>query len=115
MLVRLVRLSRKVLLIDMASLLRRAISRGYRPFAQPAVTVTFWDGAESPVDRDWLVAMMAPHCRGGIALVLPTFTSRMSRHEATQTVAALLAQLEEASVRMPGVPLLFIVGLQWDE
>lgn len=99
----------------MTSLIRRAIARGYCPYEQPAVVVTFWDGAESPVDRDRLIERMVPSCRGGIGLVLPTFTSRMSRHEATQTVEALLAQLQEASARMPGLPLLFIVGLQWDE
>lgn len=97
----------------MSSIVRRVIARGYDPSIRESPKGVFLY-EQRTMHREELSQILGSGHAGGIALVLPTYVSRMSLAKLEESVTLAARRLNEAAA-IVSVPLLFFVAIQWDD
>jgi hypothetical protein len=105
--------------------IKRVVSRGYgyevpdlaartRFFTRSSAGAARADVVEE-IERDALAGRYEAELRGGIAVILPTVLARAPLAVHREIVSHIAGQLSDIRRRLPGTPVAFCIGLQYEE
>jgi hypothetical protein len=93
------------------------LARGYEPDPDPPLSieavVSISPGESKCIEVEEVQQFLGERCSRGIGLLLPTFVRRCSLSEQADAVERILEQLRITREANPELPLLFVVGMQW--
>jgi hypothetical protein len=93
------------------------MARGYEPDPDPPLSIEAVvrgsAGSWTRVALDERRSLLDDSLRNGLGVLLPTFVRRCSLSEQTGAVQRIVEQLRETREVHPNLPLLIVVGMQW--